>query len=444
MNNVQTTMRDPSGNIEAYKAYFELAQHMEEWWATFEPTGPADQLMSVQFEHISRYQNDVRHQYSSGVALDIIAETVVQRVTKMAAIRAQLSTSEYYANVFPLEPRRLDTRRLPYGFLALALLTVAKSGLPDQLRELMTPIPAEREYFYDLMSTAFIPTISLMKKYKPYKDCNMFIEPVLRALALPESERAGALAAYMKKWENIVRPFGLKSHLNTAIGQDNLFPDFAFEVALAVCAYDIDDSSFSDHRYYPRDLVEHYRAHVRNTRDAWRAPGIGAGVPVEAPPPPPKADLSKSKRKGVARWLELVTDGDNDAVDDLLEDVGKPKKIKNVDGFLCVLAEKGQIIHADLKDDDTLAAQASSLAMSRDLGEFESAAGPPYGPTRCVATLLAFDGWLTTKGYRLAGMETGDDIWHAVLVRKEYHAELLSLGSALGIEALEAKDAFSI
>ena len=436
-------MRDPFGNIEAYQEFFRQADHGEEFRAAFEPTATVDRFLYSRFTRISELQNYVRHQYSSGVALEAIRESVVQRVVLMAAIRVQLGASEDYAGVYPLEPRRLDTHRLPFGFLALALLTVTKPGFPDELRELMNPLPAEREYFYDLVSVAFIPSIELLKKYRPHKECAPFITPVLRALALPAPERAAALAAHMKKWETIVRPWGLKPNLNTVIGQDRLFPDFAFEIALAVCAYDIDDSSFCEHRYYPRDLVEHYRANVRNTRDAWRAPGVGAGVPVDVPPAPPKADLSKSKRKGITRWLELVSNGDNDTIEQVQDVVGKPKKIKDVDSFLCALAETGQAIHADLKDDDTLESQTVALALARDLGEFQGPPGPPHGLARCVATLLAFDSWLAKTKYRLVGIDTGDDIWHGVLVQEELHAELLALGSELGVDMLEPKKAFT-
>ena len=244
----------------------------------------------------------------------------------------------------------------------------------------MSPIAAEREYFYDLMSKAFIASFALTEKYAPNKECEPFIAPVLRTVALPAPQRAGARAAHMNQWESIAQPFGLKANLNTASGHDSLFPDFAFEVALAVCAYDIDDSSFCQHRYYPRDMVEHYRANVRHRRDAWRAPGAGAAVTVDAPAPAAKADLSQSTRGGIARWLELVSDGDDEVLEQVQDAVGKSEPIEDVDSFLCALAETGHGIHADLKDHDTLESQAAALALARELGEFAPPAGPPLWP----------------------------------------------------------------
>jgi hypothetical protein len=285
----------------------------------------------------------------------------------------------------------------------------------------------------DLLVKAFVPAHALAKKYKPNKYTDPWTAPVLRALALPAGDRPAALAAHMKNWTRLMRPFGWKPGLDTRPGGDRLFCDFAFEVALAVCGWDIDDSGFAAHLYYPRDLVEYYRANVRHTRDAWRAEGAGAGVEIVAPPPPVKSDLAKTRRKGIARWLELVADGDQDAVEAVLEAIGKPRKIKDLDELFAALGESGVAIHADIKDDATLAAQADALSGARGLREFDGPAAPPAGPARCEALLQAWNGWLAERGYRLAAIDGQDDAWHAVIVRAAYVDELAALSRELGI-----------
>lgn len=104
-----------------------------------------------------------------------------------------------------------------------------------------------------------------------------------RGLSLPVASRPAALHAHMKNWQRLMRTYGWKPNLMPRIGHDRLFCDFAFEVTLAVCAYDIDGSSFRDHPYYPRDLVDHYRQNLRHHRDGWRAEGESAPGSLPSP-----------------------------------------------------------------------------------------------------------------------------------------------------------------
>lgn len=50
-------------------------------------------------------------------------------------------------------------------------------------------------------------------------------------------------------------------------------------------------------------LVQYYRDHVRASRDAWRAGQAGAGLAIVAPALPAKADLTRTRCKGIARWI---------------------------------------------------------------------------------------------------------------------------------------------
>lgn len=435
-------MRDPAGNAVRYSAIFENLADREQSLRDKFPSQTLDKQLLYKYRNFEFSEELIVHQYGAGVALGVIRDEVVSRTALMldsaAFMKAHGDPEDGY------EPYPLDgIMRGSTGFSGIALLLVEQEDYAARFQQLLSPTPARRSYLMDLLMKAFIPDFTLAKKYKADKEAALWMDPVLRALAGPAEARAGALAAHMKNWCRIMRPWGWKPELDTAPGKDTLFCDFAFEVALAVCAYDIDDSSFNDHPYYPRDLVEHYRAHVRHTRDAWRPEGVGAGVPVVAPPPPKKADLAKSKRKAAARWVELACDGNVDATEAVLEAIGKPRKFDEIDVLMEALGEASQAIHADIKDDETLAIQAGRLAEDRGLGEFEGPSGPPFGPARCSATLLAFAEWMGERGYRLVDLDNQDDAWHAVVVKAEYHDEFIALSEQLRIVAREPADVYN-
>ncbi|HVK56642.1 MAG TPA: PoNe immunity protein domain-containing protein [Burkholderiales bacterium] len=384
------------------------------------------------------------HQYGQGDPLDVVAQSVVERCAALKEAAEFVRTrggeiNDDWLTAYPVG----GIRREDFQFASLALLLIDSSEGLALFRQLISPVDKKRGYLFDLLIKSFIPDYKLVKKYTVDKYAAPWTNPIVAALAQPADKRASALAAHMKNWPRLMRPYGWKPNLDTAPGKDNLFCDFAFEVALAVCAYDIDDSSFNDHPYYPRDLVEHYRAHLRQTRDAWRPQGVGAGVEITPPPPPKKADLAKSKRKNIARWVELVCDGDVDATEAVLEAVGKLRKVKDLDELMCALSENNQAIHADIKDDETLNIQASTLAEARGLGAFDGPAGPPHGPARCCATLRAYAPWLSARGYLLVDIDGQDDAWHAVLVKAEHHQELLDLSQQLGLQVRDPVHAYA-
>ena len=439
-------MRDPAGNIEAYKEHFRSEDTVRDSLHAKLPGYPLPTLVNVKLGLVSRYLDYVVYQYGAGVPLAGLRDEVF---AALPGLVNDLDFVHTHSGEAELEWKRTLWRRvgtlnganeMSYGFSAIALLLGASGDILRAFSRLLHPADIDQTgYLLHLLVKAFIPHYPGPAGYKPYKGSAPWTEPVIRALALPPEERAAALAAHMKNWKRVMRPYGLKPDLDTRPGHDKLFCYFAFEVALAVCAYDIDDSAFANHPYYPRDLVDYYRKHVRASRDAWRAEHVGAGIPVVALPPPHRADLAASKRKGVARWVELVCDGDAGAAESALEELGNPRTIKSVDRLLEALA--GQVIHVDFKDDDTLAVQAAGIAWSRALGEFEAPAGPPFGLARCLATLLAFAPWLEARGYRLVDISE-DDTLRAVAVKAGFHAEFLALSGELGLYTREPDDVY--
>jgi hypothetical protein len=433
-------MRDPAGNTSRYANLMAGKLSSEEATGTTAPESLEHEVMFRSYD-IATFKHIVLYKYCMGDDIGSVKADVMSRSVQMASgsefVRA--NGEGRYASQYAVD----GTTRVDVAFSGLGLLLVEDPHYPHVFRRLLSPAIAERSYLMDLLIKAFIPDHAIATKYKADKWVSPWAEPVLRVLAGPEEARAEGLAACMKNWCRVMRQWGWKPDLDTTIGKDLLFSDFAFEVALAACAYDIDDSAFNEHPYYPRDVVDYYRANVRYTRDAWRAAGVGAGVPVAPPPAPEKADLAKSRRKAIARWVELVCDGNVDATEAMLETTGKPRKLEDIDALMSALSEENQAIHADIKDDETTLIQAGRLAETRGLGEFEGTAGPPFGPTRCSAGLLAFASWLQARGYRLVDLDNQDDAWHAVVVRAEYHDELLELSNGLKIVAREPGAAYN-
>ncbi|MCW5235017.1 DUF1911 domain-containing protein [Verminephrobacter eiseniae] len=358
------------------------------------------------------------------------------------------------ALVKQLPPQSLDEaqRRTPIGLsigefasrdihFFLALL-ICMDPSPERLmnhRHWLRVDPPRR--FIDVMLKSFIPNHQGSSHYKSSTEQKWWTFPLMNALAHSPEQRSAALVAYMNNWYRLMRPMDWKPE--NARGQNYIFCYFAFEVALAVCAYDIDDSSFRDHPHYPRDLVDHYRQHIRHTRDAWRAEGLGAGIELPPPAPPKRVDLVKSKRKNFARWVELACDGYDDAVASVLETTGKPRKIQDFFQLLEALQDAGHAIHADWKDSDTLGSQAADLADARGIGPFEAPdSDPPQGGARCTAILRALDAWAAPRGYQLIDLDDQDDAWHAVLVKAEYHDEFLALSKNLGLRTRKPQQAY--
>jgi len=431
----QEKMRAAAGDFACYLEYFGMHDDLK---SAYLETFPTLSLESQVRSKIS-YQSDdqaylVRH-YAAGMPLPVLAVKVRAAVADLTVSFQFVSgvRGDNVPHTYPVNGRR----RIHFEFAGLVLLLAETPDELAQFAKLISPIKAERDYLFDLLIKAFIPSHRMQEGYNVDKDDASWMNPILSALAMPPEQRPAALAAHIKNWPRIIH---MKPNPNTESGR--MYWRFTFEIALAVCGWDIDDSSFNDHPCYPRDLVEHYRAKLRNTRDGWRARQVGSGVAVTAPAKPPKADLSKSKRKGIARWLELVADGDGDAVEAVLEEVGKPRKIKDFDGLMCALQENGLAVQADIRDDETVTAQVDDLVRARELAEFDYPPGPPFGGTRCTALLRAWDDWLAQRGYRAVDLDGDDDAWHAVVVKAECHAELMALSAELGITARGPSEAW--
>ncbi|KAG0929670.1 hypothetical protein G6F31_017268 [Rhizopus arrhizus] len=78
----------------------------------------------------------------------------------------------------------------------------------------------------------------------------------MEAIASP-SGRPGLVKEFLDGWYAGSR--NVYWHGNHRDDDSGYMGYWAFEAALVVMLFDIDDSSFRDHEYYPADLVAHYR-----------------------------------------------------------------------------------------------------------------------------------------------------------------------------------------
>lgn len=345
---------------------------------------------------------------------------------------------------------RDPANRSRFNHLALLLLLVPTEDALREWMHLWNRGDAGRLYEVDLLIEAFAPgSFGFLPKYtREYHPADRHWFAFRSAIAQPDTaSRSAALARYMSQWNRWMKPYGWQpervyckrgpdgTNAEPGTRHDSAFIHFAFETALAVCAWDLDDAAFRDHPYYPAELVDHYRAHLRHTRDAWRPVGVGPDRAIEPLPAPKKRNLATSKAKGYSRWLELVCDGDIDAAAGIIDQTGRPRSLRKLaDEVFCALGEANQAVQADIKDDATLETQLVSLMDARALEGFEPPDPPPAGPDRCERLLREATAWLNARAWRLYPCDVGDDDWHAVLVRAEFADEFEALSSTRGLQ----------
>ena len=326
-----------------------------------------------------------------------------------------------------------------FALLCAGVCLFERRDAVDGLIELCRPLGDSSDApggnaLFDQLARAWNPDYRPVQPVDPHARDTAWTTPVLLAVSRPPGQMAAALEAHMARWTDVARGFRWTARASDTAA---VFPYMAYEVALSVCLYDVDDAGFRSHPCYPRDLVDHYHLRVRDTRDAHRAcpQETAQGASAELSVPPSRADLSNSSRQGLARWVELVCNGDEAAVERVARrtGLGRGTAVTGA-GLLCALVDGDPLaVHADIKDAQTVEAQLRRLMHQRGLDGFEPSGLPAAGPARAQALLLAFDPWASARGYRLMGMDLHDDSWNAVLVNAAYCDELQQLGQTLGL-----------
>jgi hypothetical protein len=249
--------------------------------------------------------------------------------------------------------------------------------------------------------------------------------PLVDALDAPASQRAHAVGAYLQGWSKRMRAFPWADETYRGDGAVGLW---SWEVACSVMIYGIDDASFRDHRHYPRDLVDHFRAHGTPLAvSPWQPPAPAAQAPARAP--------IKKRRTHIDTWLAYVTEGDDTVIAAAREQW--PELVDGYDSLVPaieVLQSNAHALRVDVKDAAEAVSQAAAIAGARRLdGDVFELPQQPVEPT-----LAAIDRWFEARGYRLLDIDTDADEYAAVAVRAELLDDALAVSRKLKLSVAPA------
>ena len=367
--------------------------------------------------------------YERGDAVDELATYFMHEL--LPAIRHAQQLSLFY---FPDYKLRLHScEQWGYRFL-FALICFDTDGAELQRIDEWLDLGSSPVLF-DILLKAFAPNYAYAKKYELQRNDDRYEIPVIKAIVGKAGERQSTLASFMANWPKLMKPWGYREQFSEGKGK---FTQLPINVGLAVCAYDIDDTPWREQLFYPHELVAYYRAHIRNTRDAWRACGIGAGPELPfIPQLAPKKVYDLKPTQAYARWVELTCAGDATTTAAARKALGKRKTMPELFSVTSVLSELRLATHADIKDDETLADQAEQLCLARGLPPFVAPLTPPEGPARCRALLSALSAWLDEHGQRLVVLADGGDAWQAVCISAEDEAQFLLLCEQLSVDIMD-------
>lgn len=289
----------------------------------------------------------------------------------------------------------------------------------------------------DILLQAFVPERPMAKRYGLNKHFDKYRIPVLRVIVEEPEKRQAALRTLMAGWPKLMSKRGYRDLHDGSRGD---FDEVPFDAAFAACAYDIDDTACRGLPYYPHDMVAYYRAHVRHTRDAWRAEGAGPACELPMIPQllPPKVYALKPPQAYV-RWVELVCGSNAELLAAARKALGKRKTMPEFETLMEALSDAGAATRADMKDDETLAHQALALATRHGLAGLSLPADPPQGAARCSAILAHLHAWLPEHGAQLFVLGEGDP-WQAVFIKATDAPQFIELCEQLSLDVVPESD----
>ena len=389
---------------------------------------------------------DNPHQYRLlGIPSDL-ARGLLQRYLRGDAIEAMQQyfndgyrpalqqASELSAKFFPDHRLRLHFDQLGSWMLLFALVCFDEDG--SQMTHLDNWFtPDCNPLLYAMIRKALVHEDAYAYEPDPQQRAMPHEEPLARALLQLPSSWPHALGAYMKQWPRLMKRHGYREHVEPGRHGFGYTP---LHLGLAVCAFDIDDSAFRHLPYYPHELVDYYRNHRRHTRDAWRTwvsdPAQGLS---EQARPQPVVTYVLSKAEAYTRWIALVCGERPALIDAARKAAGKRKTMPAMDALLEALASVGLGIHADLKDDDTVAAQAAALCNVWNLAPPLAPDTARQGPARITVILNRLQERDATQGQRLAVFDDGGENWNALLYSCHHEAEFTTLCEQLGVKRMD-------
>ncbi|NHQ86763.1 DUF1911 domain-containing protein [Iodobacter sp. HSC-16F04] len=84
--------------------------------------------------------------------------------------------------------------------------------------------------------------------------------PLAKVIVSPAEERPAFVKAFLDGWYKKMKDcYWYGSHTDE-VGHSSYFGYWAFEAALVTFLWDVDDSSYRDHLYYPKDLIDFARS----------------------------------------------------------------------------------------------------------------------------------------------------------------------------------------
>lgn len=390
-----------------------------------EPDNPHQYSLLEVPSHLAR---GLLQRYARGDSLDLLRHHFHGDYLPLLQQAADLC-----AKLFPDHRLRLQVDQTASWMLLFALVCFDDDGAQvTHLDNWFTP--GGNPVLFTMVRKAFAPgerypaDLDIEHKAMPHE------EQLVGALLQPPATWPQAFAAYMKQWPRLMKAFGYREQVGDG---KSAFEYFPLHLGLAVCAFDVDDSAFRHLPYYPHELVDYYRTHVRPTRDAWRScvRDPAEGLPATARPKP-KRDYVLTKSEAYARWIELVCGEQPALTDAARQALGKRKTMPPIHTLTATLAARGLALHADLKDDATLAAQATALCEAWQLPAAGLANTAQQGTAAVTTMLNALQDRANDNERRLAVFEDGGDNWNALLYSYHHEAEFTTLCEQLGLKRL--------
>lgn len=290
---------------------------------------------------------------------------------------------------------------------------------------------------YSMVLKGFVPGYRYSERYDARRESIPYESAVVSALLQPRETWAAALGAFLRKWPKLMEARGYRDEADDKMEP---FSEFPFHVGVAVCAFDIDDATFRDLPWYPRELVDYYRAHIRHTRDAWRSNPIDPAQDLpESARPKVKKPSSLSKAQAYTRWIELVT-SNAEQLERAWKALGRRKTMSKISTVMEALAGVGLAIQADIKDDATVEEQLLALCATRQLPPPLLPEQPPQGPARISALLAVLQAHTARHAQRMAVLDDGSDTWNVVLHADASSDEFSDLCEQLQLDILSDDD----
>lgn len=194
--------------------------------------------------------------YSAGTS---VAPLALEFAPILAAIEATALPHEYCTEPFYLS--ELDTYAYAMWLLSLCKLLRLEPLLPrvvalfDVVREENRGKDALFEMLLDKLGMTSIPTRGMLKPGGAHP-------LLLRAIEAEPGQKARLVAEFLKKWYPSMK--ATYWHDRHRRAPQNFFGYWAFEAGLVTLLWEIDDSSYRDLPYYPKDLVDYARQQFRN------------------------------------------------------------------------------------------------------------------------------------------------------------------------------------